>query len=92
MSFHQMTKIVGLNIADHAGLDAVRAFRAARGVVGILIVALGLYLIVTQGTCGLGCGSVHCGKPLQASGCRVFGHCRCGHRPWWHGFAGHEEN
>ncbi|MFP5482298.1 MAG: ZIP family metal transporter [Gammaproteobacteria bacterium] len=49
MSFHQMTKIVGLNIADHAGLDAVRAFRAVRGVVGILIVALGLYLIVTQG-------------------------------------------
>jgi len=49
MSFHQMTKIVGLNIADQAGLDAVRAFRAVRGVVGILIVALGLYLIVTQG-------------------------------------------
>ena len=49
MSFHQMTKIVGLNIADQAGLDAVRAFRAVRGVVGILIAALGLYLMITQG-------------------------------------------
>jgi hypothetical protein len=49
MSFHQMTKIVGLNIADRQELNAIRAFRAVRGVVGILIAALGMYLIITQG-------------------------------------------
>jgi len=46
VSFQQMTKIVGLNIADQQGFDA---FRAARGVVGLLIASLGLYLVLTQG-------------------------------------------
>lgn len=46
MSIQQMTKIVGLNIADQQGFDPLRA---VRGVVGILIAVLGLYVVISQG-------------------------------------------
>ena len=49
MSFQEMTKIVGLNVADQQGLDLTRAFRALRIAVGILIAAAGLYLTLIQG-------------------------------------------
>jgi len=49
MSFHQMTRFVGLNITDQPRFDAARAIRASRAVAGILIAAFGLYLTITQG-------------------------------------------
>ncbi|WP_370263010.1 ZIP family metal transporter [Limnobacter sp.] len=45
MSIQTMTKIVGLNIADRQGAGL---FRAARGLLGLLVAFTGLYLLLTQ--------------------------------------------